>query len=103
MGKMGFKYICNQCLNKLKLLQQLYLDRNEINVLSINITLLPNLEILNIANNHISYFLESNMIDLIKFETIKAKKNSTLEIDFTNNPGFLSSCDQAGTFTNYVN
>ena len=98
MGNMGLKYICHQCLNKLKSLQQLYLDRNEIKVLSINITLLPNLEILNIANNQISYFRESNMIDLIKFETIKAKKNSTLEIDFTNNTGFLSSCDQAGTF-----
>ena len=98
MGNMGLKYICHQCLNKLKSLQQLYLDRNEIKVLSINITLLPNLEILNIANNYISSFRESNMIDLIKFETIKAKKNSTLEIDFTNNTGFLSSCDQAGTF-----
>ena len=98
MGNMGLKYICHQCLYKLKSLQQLYLDRNEIRVLSINITLLPNLEILNIANNQNSYFRESNMIDLIKFETIKAKKNSTLEIDFTNNTGFLSSCDQAGTF-----
>ena len=99
MGNMGLNYICHQCLNKLKSLQQLYLDRNEIKVLSIDITLLPNLEILNIANNQISYFRESNMIDLIKFETIKAKKNSTLEIDFANNTGFLSSCDQAGTFT----
>ena len=35
MGNMGLKNICHQCLNKLKSLQQLYLDRNEIKVLSI--------------------------------------------------------------------
>ena len=39
---------------------------------------LTNLEILNISNNPVPYLKESDLLDLSKFEAIKAKKNSFL-------------------------
>ena len=98
MGNMGLYYICNQCLNRLSSLRQLYLDKNRIIAFNSDINLLPNLEILNIASNRISYLTESNMLDLIKYEAIKAKKNSSLMIILWNNPGYVAGCDQKETF-----
>ena len=34
------------------------------------------------------------MLDLIKFEAIKAKKNSSLMVILWNNSGYLAGCDQ---------
>ena len=99
MGNMGLYYICNQCLNRLSSLQQLYLDKNQIIAFNSDISLLHDLKILNIANNRIAYLTELNMLDLIKFEDIKAKKNSSLMITLWNNPGYVAGCDQKETFT----
>ena len=98
MGNMGLCYICDQCLKMLPSLQQLYLDKNQIIAFDGDISLLPNLEILNISNNQIAYLTESNLLDLIKYESIKAKKNSSLMIILWNDLGYVAGCDQKETF-----